>query len=496
MSLSHEMKKAGILLHISSLHGGFGIGDFGRPAYEFVDFLVECGQTYWQILPIGYIGYANSPYQCYGSKALNPYFIDPYGFSDEGLCTRSWLDGLGGTLNSGKVDYNEMFRVKNMIFDRAFTGFNPGRADYVDFKRQHKEWLDDFALFIVLLKKTKNLTIREFAPGILGRDPDALADSLYKYRTEIEREKFLQFFAFRQWMRLREYANGKGIKIIGDIPIYLSFDSVEVWTDREMFRMGPGLVMRQAAGVPPDKMSDKGQIWGNPVYDWKYHAKTGYGWWIDRISFALSLFDIIRIDHFRGFAKYYAVKEPFDDAHKGRWKKGPGFKLFRKVNRIFDSSRIIAEDLGHITRDVRRLIRKTGYCGMKVAQFGFSGDMKNEHHPYNYPLKSFSYTGTHDNNTLMGWYSGMFPEDRKILEKMVVGISGENVNLRIIEMVMRSDSKAAIVPMQDYLGLGSSARMNTPSTISGNWEWRMPGIPAGISGLVVRMTEKRKAEHE
>ncbi|MBN2557751.1 MAG: 4-alpha-glucanotransferase [Clostridia bacterium] len=478
------------------MHGGFGIGDFGGSAYQFVDFLAECGQAYWQILPIGYIGYANSPYQCYGSKALNPYFIDPYGFSNEGLCSRNYLDGLGLTLNSGRVDYNEVFRVKNMIFDRAFGGFNLERADYIDFKSRHKDWLDDFALFIVLLKKTKNLTIMEFAPDIQKRDPVALGHVLAKFGNEVEREKFLQFFAFRQWMGLREYANGKGIKIIGDIPIYLSFDSVEVWTDRELFKMGPDLEMKQVSGVPPDKMSDKGQIWGNPVYDWRYHARTGYGWWIDRISFSLSLFDIIRIDHFRGFAKYYVVEEPFDDAHKGKWKKGPGFWLFRKVNRIFDSSRIIAEDLGHITRDVRRLIRRTGYCGMKVAQFGFSGDRDNEHHPRNYPARSFSYTGTHDNNTIIGWYADMPPGDRMILEKMVAGISGDNANLRIIEMLMKSDSQAVIVPMQDYLGLGSSARMNTPSTVSGNWEWRMTGIPPETSGIVISLTEKRKVDNE
>lgn len=342
-----------------------------------------------------------------------------------------------------------------------------------------------------MLKKTKGLTIREMDKKIIERDPDSLKKAFDIYRNEVEREIFLQFIAFWQWFRLKKYVNDLGIKIIGDIPIYLSFDSAEVWTNRELFNIGDALHLKEVSGVPPDALSDDGQIWGNPTYDWKYHKKTGYKWWIDRIDGSLRKFDIIRIDHFRGFAKYYAIRSPFNDAHKGRWKKGPGFGMFKIINSVFENSRIIAEDLGFITRDVRKLIEKTGYAGMKIAQFGYGDDPTSEHLPENYEPLTYVYSGTHDNNTLIGWYNNLNKKDMWYLKKHFPDADRTNICEKIISQVMESDSMAAVIPMQDYLGLDGRARMNTPSTLGSNWEWRMTGIPEGLEEDIKKYTNKR-----
>ena len=488
------MKKAGILLHISSLGSDFGIGDFGPAAFKFADFLARSGQSYWQILPIEYIGLGNSPYQCYSSKAINPYFINPLEFVEEGLCEKFFVDRFRDIGFRGKVDYDEVFKAKDTIFRKAFESFDLSFDEYTKFKAMNAGWLDDYALFIVLLKKTKGLTLLEIDEGLINRRPEELEAAVEKYKTETEREKFLQFIAFRQWFRLKEYVNGLGIKIIGDIPIYLSLDSAEVWTDRELFKIGESLHLEHVSGVPPDKLSDDGQIWGNPVYNWKYHKKTRYSWWIDRISSALEKFDIIRIDHFRGFAKYYAIREPFEDAHKGSWKRGPGFGMFKLINSIFDNSKIIAEDLGLITGDVRRLIKKTGYAGMKIAQFGYGEDLNNEHLPANYKYKTYVYSGTHDNNTLVGWYNSLNKKDIECLKKHLPGVNPENICELVISQVMESASQAAIIPMQDYLELPGCARMNTPSTLGENWNWRMTGIPVGLDEKIRNYVEKRRTK--
>jgi len=489
------MKKAGILLHITSLNSDFGIGDFGPAAFQFADFLSKSDQSYWQILPIEYIGLGNSPYQCYSSRAINPYLINPLELVEDGLCDKDFIDKFRDSGNRKKVDYDEVFKIKDSIFKKAFENFNRADDEYNKFKAEHAGWIDDYALFIVLLKKTKGLTLREFNNDLIDRNPQKLNEVLKKYNDEVELEKFLQFLAFRQWFKLKKYANSLGIEIIGDIPICLSFDSAEVWTDRELFKIGESLHLKNVSGVPPDKLSDDGQIWGNPVYDWKYHRQTEYEWWINRIEMALKKFDIIRIDHFRGFSKYYAIKEPFEDAHKGKWKKGPGFRMFRLINFIFDNSRIIAEDLGFITHDVRRLIKKTGYAGMKIAQFGYGEDSKNEHLPMNYRYKTYVYSGTHDNNTLIGWYDELSNKDSENLKKHIPGINRNNVCDMIISQVMESDSQAAIIPMQDYLKLTGTARMNTPSTPAGNWEWRMQNIPRGLSKEISKYTKKRRTDN-
>lgn len=474
------MKKAGILLHISSLDSDFGIGDFGPAAYRFADFLSLSEQSYWQILPIEYIGLGNSPYQCYSSKAINPYFINPLEFIEDGLCKESFINSFRNAGSCNKVDYDRVFGIKDAIFREAFNHFDIYDNEYLRFKDNNSEWISDYALFIVLLKKTRTLTLREINLKIINRDESEIRRVRELYETEIEKEIFLQFIAYRQWSNLKAYVNSLGISIIGDIPIYLSFDSADVWADRQLFSIGENLHLKHVSGVPPDKLSDKGQIWGNPVYDWKYHKRTGYRWWIDRISSALDKFDIIRIDHFRGFAKYYLIKEPFVDAQRGKWKKGPGFEMFKLINSSFDSSRIIAEDLGHITPDVRRLIKKTGYSGMKIAQFGYNGDVENEHLPANYKRNTYVYTGTHDNNTLVGWYNDLSNSGLANLKKHLPRVNSGNVCELIISQVMESDSQAAIIPLQDYLELPGSARMNTPSTLGGNWEWRMTKIPEGL----------------
>ena len=486
------MKHAGILLHISSLDSDFGIGDFGPAAYRFADFLKKSGQSYWQILPIEYIGLGNSPYQCYSSKAINPYLINPLEFVDMGLCDETFIENYRDAGIRNKVDYDDVFRAKDEIFRNVFENFDITKDEYIKFKAENAGWIDDYALFIVLLKKTQGLTIREIGEDLIKREPDALERALHKYSNEVEREIFLQYIAFGQWFRLKEYVNSLGIKFIGDIPIYLSFDSVEVWTDREMFGVGESLHLKYVSGVPPDKLSDDGQIWGNPVFDWKHHKRTGYEWWSDRIRFALAKFDIIRIDHFRGFAKYYAIKAPFDDAHKGRWEKGPGYGMFKLINSIVDNQRVIAEDLGLITNDVRRLIKKTGYAGMKVAQFGYGDDLGNEHLPVNYEYNIYAYTGTHDNNTLVGWYDDMSENERKYLKKHFPEVKRESICEMVISQVMESNAKAVVIPLQDYLGFDGSARMNTPATLGGNWEWRMTGIPEGLDKDINKITQKRR----
>ena len=470
------MQERGVLLHISSLPSPHGIGSLGKAAYDFVDYLAAAGFRYWQMLPIGPTGYGDSPYQTFSAFAGNPYFIDL------DLCVGDGLTG-GRALpeydfGSGEyIDYGKLFenRIPALRFIYDCGKYDKAGCDI--FARQNGDWLENYALFAALKIRFGHLPWNKWDGTMRNAQfySEDLAD-------EINFQKFVQYLFFSQFGRLRAYAREKGVSLIGDIPIYCGYDSADVWGNPQLFDLGENFEMKEAAGVPPDYFSKKGQYWGNPLFDWPRHKADGYKWWISRIAHGLSLFDILRIDHFRGFESYYAVpvtQGKGGDARKGVWKKGPGMDLFGAVNRELNNPRIIAEDLGEITPEVKALIKAAGYPGMRVLQFAFDGNPANPHLPCNFKEPCVVYTGTHDNMTAKGWYGSRTAAQKKIIRK-AIGYDGKkhkSIARALIETAFNSAADIAIVPMQDLLNYGNEARMNRPSKPQGNWQWRMSNIP-------------------
>ncbi|MCL2035216.1 MAG: 4-alpha-glucanotransferase [Oscillospiraceae bacterium] len=480
---------AGILLAVSSLPSDYGIGSFGRAAFDFVDFLALAGQKYWQILPIGPTGYGDSPYQSFSAFAGNPYFIDLKLLQEEGLlteeeCAEAFVTGR----RASHVDYLALFENREPIFRKAFSRFKDHGA-LKTFRLENKAWLEDYALFMAVKKKMGHKSWQEWDDDIRLRREKAVKAYGKALKSDIDYHVFAQYMFFKQWGALKRYANEKGVKIIGDIPIYASMDSADVWANSGLFLLDDDKNPIDVAGVPPDYFSKTGQLWGNPLYRWDVLKETGYGWWLKRLESCFKLYDIIRIDHFRGFEGYYAIPHGSKTAVSGEWRKGPGIDFIGVLNKTFGRGCFIAEDLGVITRGVKRLLRESGYPGMKVLQFAFDSGEENDYRPHNYTANSVVYTGTHDNDTTRGWILSAKKKD--LAQAMrYMGCRDENgMAWAFIRLAMASVSKIAVVPIQDYLNLDGRARMNVPSTIGGN-NWRFRIRKNTISPALTRKIRK------
>ena len=578
------MRASGLLLPIFSLPGKYGIGCFSDEAYRFVDFVKEAGQKYWQILPVGPTGYGDSPYQSFSAFAGNPYFICPDTLVREGLLTEEeaaeavYPAAFGEKENAaaGKIDYAWLYNTRELLLRKAYERWKQdadqeaaapvsessenARGDspkdtcgfsFEEFCEENKSWLPDYALFMALKKAHGGAGFMGWEEPLRLRDPEALETARRELADEIDFQSFLQYQFERQWTALKAYVNTQGISIIGDIPIYVPADSAEVWAYPELFQLHEDGSCKAVAGCPPDGFSAVGQLWGNPLYDWKHHAATGFAWWTSRMRRCSSLFDIVRIDHFRGFDQYYAIPADSADARIGQWEDGPGIDLFRAIEKEIPGLTIIAEDLGYITESVRQLVRDTGYPNMKVLEFAFDSrdsSGRESYLPYNYEKNCVVYTGTHDNETLVGWLDRILPEEREEV-RAFTGLDGHSGDLwaydapenagqtdaargrsapgavhekpaqgdpapgerekaaavrkaaadaetkrlarAMVRAAMASVGNLCVIPMQDWLLLGDEARINTPSTTGSNWVWRMADGAASpaLAGQIRRMTQ-------
>lgn len=467
-------RSSGILMHITSLPSPYGIGTFGKEAYEFVDFLVKSGQSYWQILPLGATGYGDSPYQSFSAFAGNPYFIDFDLLKEEGLLNKEDYQGIDFGSNREKVDYKKIFDNKIYVLKIAYER---GKDKYIKeierFKEEYSHWLEDYALYMALKYEFNLKSWLLWAEPIKKREEKAINHYRQILKDEREFWTFLQFLFYKQWIKLKTYSNNNGIKIIGDIPIYVAEDSADTWANSEIFYLNEDKVPVVVAGCPPDAFSKTGQLWGNPIYRWDYLESTGYKWWVDRIKASSMLYDITRIDHFRGFESYWQIPYGEPTAENGKWIKGPGMKLFNIIKKELGEVEIIAEDLGFLTEEVIDFRKATGYPGMKILEFAFDTREESDYLPHNYDKNSVAYTGTHDNYTVNGWFKNTKKSDVDFAIKYLKLSEEEGYNWGFIRGVLSSVSNLAIAQLQDYLGLGDEGRMNIPSTLSGNWQWRV-----------------------
>lgn len=440
------MKASGILLPIFSLPSSYGIGCFSKEAYDFVDFLADSGQKYWQILPLGTIGAGNSPYLSFSSFAGSTLYIDLEQLVEEGLLTNEEIEEFKEE-NTGKVNYDNVHKSRRLLLRKAYTRFKPD-TDFKKFVEDNKHWLDEYDAFMMEQKP-------ECKEGYF---------------------KFGQYVFLKQWLKLKAYANDKGIEIIGDLPFYVALSGTAFKNHKELFKVtedGEPLVV---GGCPPDAFAKDGQVWSNPVYDWEYHKKTGYKWWMERLSHNFLLYDVLRLDHFRGFDEYFEIPAEDETAVNGEWAEGPGYDFFETMKQELGDKKVIAEDLGFLTDGVHKLLKDTGYPGMKILEFAFGAWDDSIYLPHKYSENCVVYTGTHDNDTVEGWYETLSQDDKNFLEHYLSHSTIERtgkVNLDLISLALESKGDMVIIPLQDYLGLGSEARINTPSTVGDNWEWRV-----------------------
>ncbi len=473
------MRASGVLLPIFSLPGKYGIGCFSQEAYKFIDFLEKAGQTYWQILPIGPTGFGDSPYQSFSTFAGNPYFISLEKLIKYGWLTPEECEASEWCSQQDAIDYKQLYENRFRLLRKAYERSNIAEnRDFHKFREENRYWLRDYALFMAVKDIFQGKSFHEWPEDIRYRWQYSMEYYQKKYYFEIEFYEFVQYEFYCQWEALKTYANGKGIRMIGDIPIYVAYDSADVWSHPQLFQMDKTGKPEAVAGCPPDEFSDTGQLWGNPLYRWDYHRETGYDWWIRRIEKSHQLYDVIRIDHFRGFDEYYSIPADAVDAIHGHWEKGPGIDLFHAVWDRLGKIPIIAEDLGYITDSVKELVKNTGFPNMKVLEFAFQTKDSSgpaEYLPYNYDKNCIVYTGTHDNDTLMGWLKKILPEEKRAICEYV-GKEFENNRQyarEIIRLAHASVAQICIIPLQDYLYLESEARINTPSTLGNNWKWRV-----------------------
>ena len=473
------MRSSGVLLHISSLPSPYGIGTMGKEAYRFVDFLRSAGQHYWQILPVGQTGYGDSPYQSVSSFAGNPYFIDLDMLAKAGFLTREELAKADMGMDAVRVDYEKLHAVRYPLLRRAYERFATKLdSDFLAFCRKEADWLHDYALFMAIKNEQGGRSFDQWPAGLKFRRKNAIDRAERSLGREIGFYKFLQYMFSLQWKALKSYANKKGVEIIGDLPIYVARDSADVWTNPRCFLLDAELCPKLVAGCPPDAFSADGQLWGNPIYDWKYLKSHGYEFWCRRIAKQMEYYDVLRIDHFRGFESFYAIPATEKTAANGTWMQGPGMSLFTAVKKNIGAQRIIAEDLGYITPAVAKLLRDSGYPGMKVLQFAFDSREESNYLPHTYKdCNSVVYVGTHDNDTAEGWMLTAAPEDVAYAKRYLALNAKEGYAWGMIRGAAASVSDTAIYTMQDLLSLGNEARMNTPSTASGNWQWRMEKQP-------------------
>ena len=479
-------RASGILLHPTSLPSRFGIGDLGEEAYAFVDFLEASGQQLWQVLPLGPTGYGDSPYACYSAFAGNTLLISPDELLIDGLVTRSELSEIATTAGR-RVQFDEVHSTKSALLAKAYEHYQRStdtrlRSAFETFAQENASWLDDYALFQALKTAHGGIAWNQWERPIIRREPSAVVMARSRLQREIEAHKFFQFVFFRQWFALKAYANGRGIKIIGDIPIFVAQDSADVWTNPEQFKLDENGRPVVVAGVPPDYFSATGQYWGNPLYNWDRMLTDGFRWWIERVRATLQIVDIARVDHFRGFAACWEIPGGDSTAERGKWVEAPGRELFTAISRAFGELPIIAEDLGVITPDVEKLRDDFGLPGMRILQFAFSSDTSNQDLPHNYHRNVVVYTGTHDNDTAVGWFDSVAGEGSTRTAEQIkkerafcmryLHTDGKEIHWAMIRAVLASVANTALIPLQDLLGLGTEARMNLPNSTSGNWSWR------------------------
>jgi 4-alpha-glucanotransferase len=470
------MRASGILLPIASLPSKYGIGSFSKSAYDFIDRLKKSGQKYWQILPIGPTGYGDSPYQSFSTFAGNPYFIDPDALVEDGLLTREECESYDFGDNPRYIDYEKIYLSRFRLLRKAYERNKISTEEsYLTFRKENAFWLEDYSLYMAIKNHFKGLSWSEWPEDLKLRKTETLTDYQDKLKSDIEFFCYIQFLFTKQWTRLKEYANDNGIKIIGDIPIYVAFDSADTWSHPELFQLDEDLTPIAVAGCPPDAFSADGQLWGNPLYRWEIHRQTDYHWWLQRISYSFYLYDVVRVDHFKGFDEYYSIPFGQETAQNGTWEKGPGIEFFQTISRRLGNVDIIAEDLGYITDSVRELLKNAGYPGMKVLEFAFDSREESDYLPHNYDKNCVVYTGTHDNDTILGWF-GSINEQERVMALAYLNRKlkdTKNIHWDFIRLAQQSVAKLCIIPVQDYLGLSSEARINTPSTVGLNWKWRL-----------------------
>ena len=489
------MRESGILMPVSSLPGPYGIGCFGAEALKFVDFLAAAGQHIWQLLPLSPTGYGDSPYQSCSAFAGNPYFIDLDALKADGLLTAAQLKAEPWGTDPLSVDYGTLYTSRYKVLRAAYAAWREKYAgrfgcahyypdDYYAFTLTNESWLNDYALYMALKTANGMKSWAEWPREYRLRDAGALAEFAAGQEEEIGFWKFLQYEFAVQWKKVKDYANEKGIKILGDIPIYVSADSVDAWVGGELFELDAQGGFARVAGCPPDYFSADGQLWGNPLYNWPYHKQTGYAWWVRRVRHALGIYDLLRIDHFRGFDTYWAIPADSLTARTGKWENGPGMDLFRALEAALGKLPIIAEDLGDLVPSVRKLLADSTFPGMKVLQFAFGGG-DNEYLPHNHVKNSVVYPGTHDNTTLTDWWVNAAPAKEKAnaaaylhltpckpTAKEVAAVRTDAARIALLRAALGSVADRAIIPMADWLGLGAKAHLNTPGKLGGNWAWR------------------------
>lgn len=487
------MRTSGVLMHLTSLPGPYGVGTMGKAAREFVDFLARGGQTWWQILPIGPTSYGDSPYQCFSTFAGNPYLIDLELLEEDGLLKREEYAGLDWGSDPGRVDYGLLHENRFPVLRKAVERLlETPPADYTVFLAENGTWLRDYALFMALKDRNGGKPWWEWEKPLRGRDQTAVAGARKEEAAGVAFHQGLQYLFFRQWRELKEYANERGVRFIGDLPIYVALDSADVWSRPHLFQLDKELRPVEVAGCPPDAFTADGQLWGNPLFDWEAMEREGYGWWVERIRRQRGFYDLLRIDHFRGFESYYAIPFGEETARNGRWKPGPGMKLFHAVEHALGRQAIIAEDLGFLTDPVRQLLRDSGFPGMKVLEFAFdSRGEESDYLPHNYDKHCVAYVGTHDNDTALGWLAAADPADRALAVDYLKLTEAEGWNWGLMRGVWASPAFLAVVQAQDILGLGSEARMNEPSTLGANWQWR-----AAAGAFTPALAEKLRHETE
>ncbi len=485
------MRTCGILMPVFSLPSKYGIGTLGKEAKRFVDFLRLAGQTYWQILPLNPTNYGDSPYQSFSSFAGNPYFIDIELLIEEKLLTEKEADAFDFGTDSERVDYGLLYENRLKLLRLAFNRFAQSKA-YDEFCKKNTNWLEDYALFMALKNSHNDAPWSSWEKPLQFCENGAIESARATYKDDIDFYKFIQFKFDSQWQELKAYANKNGISIIGDIPIYVALDSADVWANPKQFLLDEDLVPTVVAGCPPDAFSEEGQLWGNPIYDWKKMKRDGFTWWKGYLGNALNRYDLVRIDHFRGFESYYAI--PFGDktAENGKWVKGPDIELFTALKSEFgESLPIIAEDLGYLTPAVLRMLEATAFPGMKVLQFAFDPTLKSDYLPHNLVKNCVVYTGTHDNDTILGWLTTADKNEVKTAKRYLNCYNDADFNWAMMRMALMSVADTCILMMTDIVGLGSEGRINTPSTLGGNWQWRIKGecINAWLAEIIYENTK-------
>ncbi|MCR4923876.1 MAG: 4-alpha-glucanotransferase [Lachnospiraceae bacterium] len=470
------MRRAGILMSVSSLPSEYGIGCFSKEAYDFVDMLKEAGQSIWQILPLGPTSYGDSPYQSFSTFAGNPYFIDPKKLIAKGYISKKECDSYDFGNDPEKVDYEKIYKSRFKLLKKAFKNFDQTDKAFTVFVKNNSAWLEDYALYMAIKASFDSVSWQDWDDDIRLREEGALKKYREKYKDEVKFYEFIQYEFYEEWSELKSYAHSKGISIVGDIPIYVALDSSDCWANPELFQFDEDLRPIAVAGCPPDAFAATGQLWGNPLYKWELHKKQNYSWWMERLKNCFELYDIVRIDHFRGFDEYYSIPFPAENAVNGSWEAGPGYELFKVMKEKLGKQNVIAEDLGFLTPSVIRMVKKSGYPGMKILQFAFDSREDSDYLPHNYSSNSVVYTGTHDNDTTLSWYLSLPARDKKCADDYLdipKAVKKNDIPWYFIRAAYSSVSDLAVIPMQDILSLPGKARMNYPSTLGGNWEWRM-----------------------